>query len=264
MFAWDRPSHTAKEDADMGGRRIAAIALSGAVLAGGTGAAIAAVTKDDEQKAEQAVLADAAKRLNVTPDKLRDALAAAQDAQLDQAVKDKLLTQEQADAIKAKRKASGSVLGLGPRGGPHLFRGGKVFRHELRGPKDGIVEDLAKAVGLSTDKLFEQLRDGKSIADVAKAQGKSLDSVRASVKAAAKARLDKAVKNEDLTQKQADRMLEGLDEVLKNLDRKGGLMRRHRHLRGELPPVPEMRPGAMPVPMPGEDETELVAPGIFF
>ena len=155
----------------MGGRRIAAIALSGALLAGGTGAAIAAVTKDDEKQAEQAVLADAAKRLDVTPEKLRDALAAAQDAQLDQAVKDKLLTQEQADAIKAKRKASGSVLGLGPRGGPHFRGGPHLFggRH-LRGghgPKGGMIEDLAKALGLSTEKLFEQLRDGKSIADVA-------------------------------------------------------------------------------------------------
>ena len=252
----------------MGGRRIAAIALSGALVAGGTGAAIAAVTRDDDRKVEQAVLDDAAKRLDVTPDKLRDALVAAQDAQLDEAVKAGKLTREQADEIKAMRKKSGSVFG-GPlggprfRGGPHLFGGRELHGGPgLRGPRGGMISDLAKALGLSTEKLFEQLRSGKSIADVAKAQGKPLDDVRASVKAATKARLDKAVSNEDLTQKQADRMLERLDAMLKNLDSKRGLLpRRHRHLRGPLPPMPPIRPGSM---IPGDGPPELApVPGVY-
>ncbi len=95
----------------MSRRRIAALALSGALLAGGTTAAIAAVTKDDPNKTEDAILADAAKRLNVTPDKLRDALSAAQDAQIDEAVKAGKLTQKQADLIKEHRKRAGDVLG---------------------------------------------------------------------------------------------------------------------------------------------------------
>jgi transposase-like protein len=257
----------------MGGRRIAVIALSGALVAGGTGAAIAAVGKDDHKKVEQAVLDDAAQRLDVTPQKLRDALAAAQDAQLDQAVKDGKLTQKQADKIKAVRKQSGSVLG-GPagglrfRGGPRMF-GGKEFHGGPGmpgGPKGGMISDLADALGLSTDKLFEQLRSGKSIADVAKAQGKSLDSVRSSVRAATKTRLDKAVKNEDLTQKQADRMLAGLDEALKHLNLKDRplRLRRDRGFGGKVPPgAPmEVRPGSM---MPGDAPPEVApAPGLFF
>ncbi|MBA3745984.1 MAG: DUF2680 domain-containing protein [Solirubrobacterales bacterium] len=254
----------------MGGRRIAAIALSGALVAGGTGAAIAAVTKQDDFKtAEQAVLDDAAKRLDVTPQKLRAALSAAQDAQLDQAVKDGKLTQKQADAVKAKRKASGSVLG-GPLGHrlhrPHPFGGGKGFDHGpgrpgMPGRAGGMIGDLAKALGLSTDELFGQLRSGKSIADVAKAQGKSLDDLRSSVKAATKARLDKAVKAGDLTQTQADKMLMGLDEALRHLDKPGLKLRRHRHLHG-MPggPAPEIKPGAM---MPGESAPELVVPGVY-
>ncbi|HEV7808750.1 MAG TPA: hypothetical protein VGO80_23295 [Solirubrobacteraceae bacterium] len=248
----------------MGGRRIAAIALSGALVAGGTGAAIAAVTRDDGKKAEQEVLADAAKRLNVTPERLRDALSAAQDAQIDEAVKAGKLTQEQADRIKAVRKQSGSVLG-GPhfRGGPHLY-GGKGLRGGLGlpGPGGGMIGDLAKALGLSEDQLFEQLRDGKSIADVAKAQGKSLDDVRASVKAATKTRLDKAVKDGDLTRKRADAMLARLDVMLTHLDAKHPLLgRRHRHLRGEMPPAPELRPGGL---SPGAGVPEIAPPdGVF-
>ena len=263
----------------MGGRRIAAIALSGALVAGGAGAAIAAVSRDDPRKAEQEVLADAAKRLDVTPERLRDALAAAQDAQIDEAVKAGKLTQRQADEIKAVRKQSGSVL-EGPlggphlRGGPHLYGGRGFFRGGpgMPGPGGGMIGDLATALGLSDDKLFEQLRAGKSIADVAKAQGKSLDDVRASVKDATKTRLDKAVADGDLTRKQADTMLARLDTMLAHLDAKGPLLgRRHRHLDGDMGPAPELRPGDMgPAPelrpgalLPGEDAPQLAPePGV--
>jgi uncharacterized protein (DUF433 family) len=221
----------------MSARRIAALALAGGLLAGGTGAAIAAVTTNDGKKAEQSILDDAAKRLNVSPEKLRDALSAAQDAQIDQAVKDGTLTQKQADAIKARRKQSGRVLG-GPFGGPPDFRG--------HGPGFGerrvmIFPDLAKALGMTRAQLFEQLRDGKSIADIAKAKGKTLDDVRAAVKADAKARADKAVKDGDLTQAQADDLLAHLDGALEHLgDAPPPMFRRH-HRDGPGPPG--MRPG---------------------
>ena len=185
-----------------GARRIAVIALSGALVAGGTGAAVAAVGKNDGRQAEQAVLDDAAKRLDVAPDKLRDALAAAQDAQLDKAVEDGRLTRKQADAIKAARAKSGHVLG--PFGGPGLH--GKHFGPGgPGGPKlemrHRLLDDGAEALGTTPAKLFAQLRAGKSIADVAKANGKSLADVRTAAKAAVKTRLDKAVKDGDLTQK---------------------------------------------------------------
>ena len=63
----------------MKARRIVAIAAAGPVAAGGAGAAIAAVSKDSPKKAEQELLDNAAKRLDVTPQKLRDALSAAQE-----------------------------------------------------------------------------------------------------------------------------------------------------------------------------------------
>ena len=67
----------------------------------------------------------------MSPSELRDALAAAQDDQLDADVKAGRLTQEQADAIKAHRKEAGSVLGgpgiLHHRGGPGFRRDGPGF-----------------------------------------------------------------------------------------------------------------------------------------
>jgi hypothetical protein len=277
MFGWNRPVHRLNRGgAQMGGRRIAALALSGALVAGGTGAAIAAVSKDERKAAEDAVLEDAAKRLNVTPDKLRDALAAAQNAQLDQAVKDGKLTQKQADVIKERRKQSGVVLG-GP-GALKLRGGGRLevhpggpgavpvpgfgHGHGPHGPglRMEILDGLADALGTTQSKLREGLRDGKSIADLAKANGKSLDDVRKALKATAKARLDKAVKDENLTQKQADRLLDRVGKKIDALTSGKALLRRGpRFFGGEKPPLPDM-PKPRPGLLPGEGPPELAPP----
>jgi hypothetical protein len=217
-------------------RRIAAITAAGAIVAGGAGAAIGATTGS---KAEKEVLADAAKRLDTTPEKLRSALAEAQDAQLDKAVKAGEITQAQADEIKARRKASGRVLGGPGAGGPGHHRGG---RGGFRGPGRGIpiLDAAAKALGLTPAKLHEQLHDGKSIADVAKAQNKSLDSVKDAVRKAVKAELDKQVAAKDITQAQADERLKHLEEHLDRFAEAGGLRRGGRH--GGPPPPPPADP----------------------
>src|SRR3954452_21398132 len=95
----------------MRARRAAALALTGAIAAGGAGVAVGATTADKGKAAEDAVIKDAAGRLGTSPDKLRQALSAAEDAQLDAAVKAGALTQAQADRIKQERAASGRVLG---------------------------------------------------------------------------------------------------------------------------------------------------------
>ncbi|MEA2149763.1 MAG: hypothetical protein QOD69_1593 [Solirubrobacteraceae bacterium] len=225
----------------MSSRRIAVLALTGALLAGGAGAAIATVTGGDDKKAEDAILTDAAKRLNVAPDKLRDALAAAEGAQLDQAVKDGKLTQKQADAIKARRQKSGRVLGGGPGGpGPGFLRGGPGFGPH-HGAAGALFPDLAKALGITGTQLRDQLRAGKSIADIAKAQGKSLDDVRTAMKADAKTKADKAVADGDITQAQADELLSHLDDALSHLGDARPAFRLHGH-RGRGP-VPDLRRG---------------------
>src|SRR5215213_882039 len=101
-------------------------------LAGGAAGAVAATT--EEKAAEQTVLTDAAKRLGVGADALRDALADAEDAQLDAEVKAGRLTQEQADAIKEQRSEMGTVLGPGKPGGPD----GPHLRFRFEHPGDEV------------------------------------------------------------------------------------------------------------------------------
>jgi hypothetical protein len=224
-------------------KRLTVAVVTGALVAAGAGAAIGA-TSGDGKKAEDAILSDAAKRLDVTPQKLRDALGAAEDAQLDQAVKDGALTQAQADAIKARRKQSGRVLGIpgfrGPDGPGGPGEHGEHGRGRPGGPGGGAFDDIAKALGITQDKLFTQLRAGKSLADIAKANGKTLDDVKAAVKTAVKAKIAQAVKDGDLTQAQADDMLAHLDEHLARLADLGkrGFRLRGGHGHDGAPPPP--------------------------
>jgi hypothetical protein len=213
-------------------RIIVASATVAAVIAGSAGA-IAATKQDEGKKAEQAVLDDAAKRLNVAPAELRDALAKAQDAQLDQAVKDGKLTQQQADAIKARRKQDGRVLGGGGRGpgGPGHHGGGP----------GGLIDPAAKALGLSRQALATQLRSGKTLAEIAKAQSKDLADVKAAIKTAATKQLDAAVKAGRLTSAQRDEEVAELDEHIDGFAEGGGpgrLGRGHGRRFGAMPNGP--------------------------
>ena len=229
-------------------RRIVIIVTAGALVVGGAGAAIAATSSDDGRDAERSILQDAAKRLDRSPAELRAALAAAQDAQLDRAVEDGEITRKQADALKRFRRESGSVLGMHPRGphgpgglGPHVF-----MRPGGPGGPGGLLSDVAKALDMRTETLFEQLRDGRSLAAIARARDKSLDDVKAAVRSAARARFDESVEDGDITRRQADRMLDHLEEHLDHLGQRRGFG----PPRLRRAPGPAPRGLALPVPPP--------------
>jgi polyhydroxyalkanoate synthesis regulator phasin len=201
-------------------KRVTIGAIGVAVVAGG-GIAYAATTSTNPR---DAYLNDVATRLNVTPEKLRDAMKGASLDRLEQAVKDGKLTQEQADAMKKKIEAGGGAgpilgkrgfFGGGPklRGGPG-FGGGPGIAFKAVG---GVLDDVAKQLGLSAADLRKQLASGKSIADVAKAQNKSVVDIKKTITDSAKSHLDQAVKDGDLTQKQADKVSTGLADHLDDL-----------------------------------------------
>jgi hypothetical protein len=216
-------------------KRIIVASAAVAAVVGGSAGAIAATKQDEAKKSEQAVLDDAAKRLNVAPAELRDALAKAQDAQLDQAVKDGRLTQEQADAIKARRKANGHVLGIGGRGGHGHGPG-----HRGLGPR-ALVEPAAEALGLTRRQLVTQLRAGKTLTQIAKAENKDLSDVKAAIKKAATERLAAAVKAGRLTDAQRDEVVSELDE---HIDRfaEGALPGRRGRFHHHGPPPADETP----------------------
>jgi hypothetical protein len=213
-------------------KRNLAIGAAGIAVLGGGGAAYAVTKANDNPR--QAFLGDVAKRLNVTPDQLNNALKGAFDDRLQAAVKAGKLTQAQADAIKKKvQAAGGGVPFIGPgvagaAGGPKgrfFHRGGPLVGPAIVGGpiKDG-VSAASKYLGMTNQQLLKQLRSGKSLAQIAGDQKKSVDGLKSAITAAVKSDLDKAVANKKITSAQESKILSGLNTRLSDLVNRKGLL----------------------------------------
>ena len=168
----------------------------------GAGAAIAATSDVFDPEAEQeAFQAAVAEKLGVTTDQLEDAYKAAALEQLDAAVAADRLTEAQANAIR-ERIESGDFLG------PHGF--GFFGGHGMRVPGHHL-EGAADYVGLTEEELHERLRNGRSLADIATAEGRSVEGLKLALLASAEKRLDQAVEDGHITPSQRDELLERLE-----------------------------------------------------
>ena len=164
----------------------------------------------------QSFLDRVAQKLGIDTPKLQDAIKSARTDQIDEAVANGDLTQKQADALKQKLQNSpnGGAFpffdGHGKRGGPFGAGPGGPFGF---GPGPGLgLEDagqkLADFLGISTDQLHTELSaDNATLATVAAAHGKSRDGLKSFITDGAKSKLDKAVADGNLTQKNADAAL---------------------------------------------------------
>ena len=186
---------------------VAFVAMSAIV-----GGALAASGTFDPAQQQQAFLNDVAGRLGTTSDKLLAALKAAAIDQVDAALAAGQITQAQAQAIKDAINAGKLPLGGLP------FGGGFGFRHEglVAGPGK-FLDAAASYLGLTTDQLLTQLQSGKSLADVAKAQGKSVSGLEQAIITDVRSRLDQAVKDGKLTQAQADQIISDLKSHIDDL-----------------------------------------------
>jgi AraC-like DNA-binding protein len=178
---------------------IGATVLCAAAFAGGAYAA----TQSGGNPRQQ-FINDVANRLHVSPDQLQSALKAAMLDRIEQAVKDGRLTQAQANAIEQRIEQGKLPLRFGVRRAGHALR-----RLELRAGEQYL--------GLTRADLISQLRAGKSLAQVAQAQGKTTAGLEAAMTAALKARLDKAVSAGRITQAREQTLLSHLQ---KRLDRR--------------------------------------------
>jgi hypothetical protein len=187
-------------------KRMAVVAATTLAVVGGGAAAVAA-TGSGSRGSD--FLDSVAKHLGVSPQKLKDATKAAAIDQVNADLAAGRITQAQADALKKRIEAGDGVLG-GP-GGPGFGRGpgGPGFPGG-GGPglaRPAIANEIAAAakyLGLSEADLRTKLRDGQSLADVAKAQSKDVAGLKTAIVDAAKTDLDKAVADKKLTQSEAD------------------------------------------------------------
>jgi hypothetical protein len=134
---------------------------------------------------------------------------------------------------------------FGPRAGMRLMIGGME-----------VMKSAADVLSLTPEELMTQLRDGKSLADVAEAQGVGVDKLKADLLAQVKSELDTAVSDGKITQSQAD---EVYSRVKNNIDT---IINATGPFRGGCPggpgPGAEMMPGSSENAMPGS----TVQPGL--
>jgi hypothetical protein len=202
-------------------KRAIAIGATALVVAGGGGAAVAATGGGSSPNN---FLDSVARHLGISRQKLDDATKAAAIDQVDAQLKAGQITQARADELK-KRIQDGDVPPLGALrgGGPGFGFGGRGGPDIPGGPgllKAGISDSLAAAakyLGLTESALRDQLNDGKSLADVAKAQNKDVDGLKDAILAAAKGDLDKAVSDKRITQAQADDVYNGLKDRIDDM-----------------------------------------------
>lgn len=177
-----------------------------AVLLAAAGGGVAYAASDSSPSEEnQAVLEDAAKQLGISPGKLSDALKKALSDRVDAAVAAGRLTKAQGDELKQRINSDDFPLFGG------LNRGFGHFGFF------GKIDAAADYLGLTEAQLHSQLESGKSLAQIAQAQGKSVDGLVDALVAAAKKDLDSAVAAGKLTKAQETEMLNGLRDRITSL-----------------------------------------------
>jgi hypothetical protein len=204
-------------------KKIVAGGIAALAVAGG-GAAIAATQLGTPAERSAAIVTDAAQQLGVAPSALSDALKSAEKKQVDQAVAAGQLTQAQGDALKnAIDSGQVPLVNVGPRGGLGFGddHGGFGFGHHgfFGGPGAiaGGLDAAATYLGVTTTQLQTDLQNGQTLADVAKAQGKTVDGLVTALVASASSKLDAAVKAGTLTQSQADSIKTDLTQHVTDL-----------------------------------------------
>ncbi len=231
---------------------IGAVVLAACAFAGGAYAATKATSP------KHAFLNDVASRLNVSPQKLTSALEGALIDQLNAAVKAGRLTQARANRIEQRIRQGRFPL--------FRFRAGRAFgpRGPLApfgplgplGARGGLLSIAASYIGVTEQQLLGQLGDGKSLAQIASAHGKTAAGLESALTADLRSKLDRARAAGRITQAQEQRLLARLETAIGNLVNRTGLGPRFgprflpRSRFGLVPPP--VAPGfAVPAPPPG-------------
>jgi hypothetical protein len=200
-------------------------AVAALLVVGGGGAAIAATGALSPREESQAILGDAAEQLGVETNELSAALKQALKNRVDAAVEAGRLTEEQGDEMKERIDADEFPLfGLGPGGPGH---------HHHFGHGAGL-EAAAAFLGLTEAELRTALEDGRTLAEVAESEGKTVAGLVDAMVAASTEELEQAVEAGRLTEAQKNEIVATLEERI--TDKVNGELGPRRGFRGFGPP----------------------------
>jgi hypothetical protein len=203
--------------------RWVAISTAALALVLGGGAALAAAGPSNPASD---FLGDVAKRLGISQDELEGAIQEASIARIDAAVAAGDITKAEGDALK-ERVRSGDAPAILP-----SFRG-PAFGLAAPGPPkreivpdflpgSDLVETAADYLGMDEADVRDALRDGESLADLARDEGKSVAGLERALVGAIREDADRAVEDGVLSKEEADRLVEKLGSAVNKIV-EGGL-----------------------------------------
>lgn len=165
----------------------------------------------EAQQRLDAFLQKVADRLGVSVDALKQAFKDAAVETIDELVAEGKLDAEKAEALKTRIQEGEGLFPFGRFGPKH----GHWFEH----PRlvSGVLDSAADAIGISRQDLIDELRDGKSLAQVAQEHGVGVDDLKNAMLQDARARLDDAVADGDLTRERADAIYAKFEERIDDL-----------------------------------------------
>ncbi|MFN8498934.1 MAG: hypothetical protein U0641_13875 [Anaerolineae bacterium] len=176
-------------------------------------------------------LADIAQSKGVSQDAVKQAIVAAEKAQVDAAQQAGRITADQATQMKAAIDQRAATLDLtkpfGGRGfGPGAMPGAQGFGPGAGKGQGGfgmmggtaVLDAVAKALNTTTADLQSQLQSGKTLADIAQSKGVSQDTIKQAIVAAEKAQVDAAQQAGRITADQATQMKAAIDQRAATLD----------------------------------------------
>jgi hypothetical protein len=190
-------------------RRKVLAGVVAAVAVGGAGAGVAATQLTSSPSEEsKAIIDDAAKSLGVEPSKLSDALKKAMTDRIDAAVKAGRLTKEEGEELKQRIRSDEFPL-FGP---PALGRGFPAPHPFFHG-----LDAAATYLGLSESALRSRLNSGKTLAQIAKDKGKSVDGLKSAMVDDMKQKLDDLVAAGRLSKSDEQRVLKDFESRIDHL-----------------------------------------------
>jgi uncharacterized protein YidB (DUF937 family) len=151
-----------------------------------------------------------ATNLGKSQSQVQKAISDALNQTIDDAVKNGDLTQNQANAIKSRigSNTNGAQCVGGIKAIPGLGRPGGFGRLPGGGGRFNELDEIARALGISTAQLQQDLQSGKTVQSLASAQGMDEAAFRSKLASVTKTDLDQQVKAGNLTQNQENAALQ--------------------------------------------------------
>ena len=174
--------------------------------------------QQQRQQVHQQYLNRVAANLGVSPQQLQDALNKTRVEQINQAVAEGMLSQDQANQMIQRITSGQAPAGFGPGfGGPgHGPKPGGPGSPGARAAMRGGMMGAARALGITPEQLRQELQAGKTLVQVAQERNVTRDELKDRLRAQQQQRLDQAVQQGRMTREQADQVLARFDA---NLDR---------------------------------------------